>query len=141
MIMHIADPFQTLLALQRSLDAARASNWFGMQTTSTGSFPSINVFRQGEDFLLVAELPGVDKNDLDVQVKSNQVRIAGKKVVSYDDNLSVHRRERADGEFDRTLQFPAEIDAARVKAEYRNGILAVSLPRAESDKPRSITVN
>ena len=140
MIMRIADPFQALLAFQRALDTTRRSDWFGTGTTSTGGFPPINVFRQQDDYVVVAELPGIDKNDLDIQVKNNQVRIAGKKTIAYDEKQSVHRRERVAGQFDRTLRMPGQIDPDRVKAEYRDGVLAVHLPRAESDKPRSVPV-
>ena len=66
MIMRMTDPFQALLALQRELDSAYRSDWFGSGTTSAGSYPLVNVFRKGEDFVVVAELPGVNKADLDV---------------------------------------------------------------------------
>lgn len=140
MILRAADPFNTLFALQRAMDSAQASDFFGSGMSSRGAFPPVNVFRQGEDFVIVAELPGIDKSSLDIQVKNNQVRLRGSKKVTYPDELSVHRRERLSGDFDRTLNLPAEIEADKVKAEYRDGILAVFLPRAEADKPRSITI-
>ena len=90
---------------------------------------------------LVAELPGVRKEDLDVQVRGDTLRIKGKKTVAYEDKASVHRRERAAGEFDRTLTLPAQLDAAKVAAEYRDGVLTVRLPRAESERPRSVAIN
>jgi HSP20 family protein len=71
---------------------------------------------------------------------SSTVRIFGKKDVGYADGASVHRRERIFGEFDRTLSLPVEIDPNGIKAEYRDGLLALFLPRAESDKPRSIKI-
>jgi HSP20 family protein len=58
--------------------------------------------------------------------------------VDYSNDVSVHRRERVSGEFDRTLSLPIQVDPDRIKAEYRDGLLALFLPRAESDKPRSI---
>ena len=140
MIMRMADPFQTLLALQRSLDSARMSDWFGNATTSRGSYPPLNIFRQKDDYVVVAELPGVDKQSLEVEVHKNQLRIAGEKTVDYDEKLSVHRRERLEGRFDRTIRIPGEVDADKVKAEFQNGVLAVHLPRAESAKPRSVAV-
>ena len=140
MIMRMTDPFQALLALQRELDSAYRSDWFGSGTTSAGSYPLINVFRKGEDFVVVAELPGVNKADLDVQIKDGYVRISGKKAVAYDDKQSVHRRERRSGAFDRTLRIPAQIDSSKAKAEYRNGVLSLLLPRAEADKPRSVPI-
>jgi HSP20 family protein len=91
--------------------------------------------------VVIAELPGIAKADLNIQVKNNTFRIAGAKNVSYPDKASVHRRERLAGQFDRTIALPIEIDADNVKAEYRDGILALFLPRAERDKPRAISVS
>lgn len=135
------DPFATLVAVQRALDSAMQSDWFGTRMTGGGTFPPINVFQDGEDFVITAELPGVRKEDLEIQVKGDQVRIQGTKAVAYPEDASVHRRERSGARFDRTLQLPAQIDAAKVSAEYRDGVLTVTLPRAENDKPRSVTIN
>jgi HSP20 family protein len=135
------DPFATLLAVQRAMDNAMQRDWFGPLTSGRGAYPPINVFEKGEDFVIVAELPGVKKEDLDIQVKGDTVRLHGKKVVDYTDQASVHRRERVGGEFDRTLTLPAQIDATKVTAEYRDGVLTLRLPRAESERPRSVTIN
>jgi len=141
MITAFADPFEALLNLQRELDARLASDWLQDLTTSRGPFPPINVFQQGDDILAIIELPGIDSNDLQIQAKENTIRISGKKSVVYPNRVSVHRRERVFGEFDRTLTLPVNLDPDRVKAEYRDGILALFLPRAESDKPRTIKIN
>ena len=100
----------------------------------------MNVFQQGDDILVIIELPGIDKNNLQIQAKENTIRISGKKAVDYPGGVSVHRRERISGEFDRTLSIPVQLDPDRIKAEYHDGILALFLPRAESDKPRTITI-
>ena len=73
--------------------------------------------------------------------KKNTIRIAGKKTVSYPEGVSVHRRERIFGEFDRTLSLPVQLDPDGIKAEYRDGILALFLPRSERDKPRTIKIS
>jgi HSP20 family protein len=135
-----ADPFDALLSLQQALEARLASDWLHDLTTSRGPYPPINVFQQGDDILAILELPGVEKNDLQIQAKANTVRISGKKAVDYSNGVSVHRRERISGEFDRTLSLPVEIDPEGIRAEYRDGLLALFLPRAESDKPRSIKI-
>jgi HSP20 family protein len=141
MVIRVRDPFAALLGLQRAMDGVMGNDWFGSRTSGTGAFPLVNVFNDGEDFVLVAELPGVKKEDLDIQVRGDTLRIQGKKTISYDDGASVHRRERATGQFDRTLTLPAEVDAAKVAAEYRDGVLTLRLPRAESAKPRTVTIN
>jgi HSP20 family protein len=140
MSMTYSDPFDVLLSLQRALEARRASDWLRDATTSMGSFPPINVFQQGDDFVAIIELPGVSKEDLDIQAKENTIRIAGRKSIKYGEGASVHRRERVSGEFDRTLTVPVEIDPDGIKAEYRNGVLALFIPTAEKAKPRSIKI-
>jgi HSP20 family protein len=134
-----ADPFEALLSLQRALEARTGSGWLENQTGSQGSFPPINVFQQGDDILAVIELPGVDTKDLQVQAKENTIRISGKKLISYPEG-SMHRRERVFGEFDRTLSLPVQLDPDGIKAEYRDGVLALFLPRTERDKPRTIKI-
>ena len=134
------DPFEALLGLQQSLDSSRSSGWLGAGLSGGGSYPPINVFRKGDDFVIVAEVPGIRRSDLDVQVKGRAVRIAGSKSVSYPEKAAVHRRERASGRFDRAVTLPVEINPDGVKAECRDGILALYLPRAEKDKPRSIQI-
>ena len=135
------DPFEALFSIQRALDARKESDWMGSSTTGTGSFPPINIFQRGDDFVAIVELPGVDKKDLGIDVKENTIRISGKKTINYDAGASVHRRERVWGGFDRTLSVPIQIDPDAVKAEYRNGVLSLFIPRAESDKPRNIKIN
>jgi HSP20 family protein len=135
-----ADPSDTLFNLQRALEAHIASDWLHDQTAAQGPFPPINVFQQGENILAIIELPGVDKNDLQIQAKENTIRLSGKKVAKFPDGVSVHRRERVFGEFDRTLSLPIQIDPDGIKAEYHDGILALFLPRAERDKPRTIKI-
>ena len=141
MVTALVDPFDALFGLQRALEARLASDWLQHQTTSQGPFPPINVFQQGDDLLAILELPGVDKSSLQIEAKENTIRIAGKKAASYPDGASVHRRERVSGEFDRTLSVPVQLDPDGIKAEYREGILALFLPRAERDKPRTITIS
>jgi HSP20 family protein len=142
MVTAFIDPFDMLLNLQRELEGRLASDWLEENvTTGRGPFPPINVFQQGDDILAIIELPGIDKSDLQIQAKENTIRISGKKSVAYPEGVSVHRRERLAGEFDRTLSLPVQLDPDRVRAEYRDGVLALFLPRAENDKPRTIKIN
>jgi HSP20 family protein len=140
MAMSFTDPFDALFALQRALDARLASDWMGAGTAAMGSYPPINIFQQGDDFVAILELPGVDKKDLAIEAKENLIRISGKKTVSYDEGASVHRRERVGGTFDRTLSVPIQMDPDGIRAEYRDGVLALFIPRAERDRPRTIKI-
>ena len=139
-MMTFDDPFEALFAIQRALDSRRASDWMGSSMTGVGSFPPINIFQRGDDFVAIVELPGVDKNDLEIKAKENTIRISGRKNIKYDEDASVHRRERIWGGFDRTIQVPIQIDPDAVTAEFKDGMLALFIPRAESDKPRTIKI-
>jgi HSP20 family protein len=135
------DPFEQLRDFQRALDAFRSSSWLGAGLSAGGAYPPINVFRRGDDIVAIIEVPGVRKSDLDIKIERNTLRISGSKSVEYGDKAAMHRRERLAGRFDRAVTLPIEIDADKIRAECRDGILALYLPRAERDKPRSITVS
>ena len=141
MASFFADPFDTLLQFQEALDAFRTSSWLNAGPSAGGAYPPLNVFRKGDDIVVIAEVPGIRKADLDIQVRGNTIRIAGSKTVSYGDQAALHRRERLAGRFDRAITVPVEIDANLVKAECRDGILTLYLPRTERDKPKSITIS
>ena len=141
MAARFSDPFDALFNLQKALDARLTSGWLRGLTSGAGAFPPVNIFQQGEDLVAIVELAGIDKKDLEIQAKGNRVRISGRKAIKYDGEASLHRRERVSGVFDRTLSLPIAVDADRIKAEYRDGILALYMPRLESDKPRSISIN
>jgi HSP20 family protein len=134
-------PLDALFDLQRALESRLDSDWLRNATAGTGAFPPINVFQQGENLVAILEVPGVDRSDLDIQVKDNAIRISGKKAITYPEGVSLHRRERMTGSFDRTLTVPMQIDADGIKAEYRDGVLALFIPRAAADKPRTIAIN
>jgi HSP20 family protein len=141
MALGFADPVDALFRFQRALDQRLDSDWLEDTTSGVGAFPPINVFRQGNDFLAIIEMPGVNKDDLTLEVRGNAIRISGKKAIDYGGNASVHRRERVAGSFDRTITLPVQLDPDRVTAEYRDGVLALSLARAESDKPKAIKIS
>ncbi len=141
MAMLLPDPFDELFNLQQALDTFRSSRWLESSPSGSGGYPPVNVFRKGDDFIIIAELPGIKKSDIEIQVKGNTIRIGGTKSVDYPGEVSIHRRERLAGRFDRVIAMPVQVDPDRVKAEYRDGILALYLARAEQDKPRSIKVS
>lgn len=135
------DPLTSLLQLQSSLDASGLDGWLTGTTSSGGGFPPINVFERGESYVAMAELPGLDRETLTVEVHRNRLRIAGRRAVHLPEKVSVHRRERAAGSFDRTIALPVAIDRDAVEAGYRNGMLVVVLPRSAAEKPKSIQVS
>jgi HSP20 family protein len=135
-----SDPFEALVRLQQTMDTLRSSDWLNTGPSAAGAFPPVNAFRKGDDYVLIAELPGVDRDSVDIQVKGNTIRLGGRKPVNHIEKASQHRRERLAGTFDRAVTLPVELNAEGVKAEYRDGILALFVPRAEQDKPRSIRI-
>jgi len=134
------DPFSALSALQRALESRISSSWMGMGTSGAGGYPPINIFQQGDSYIAIIELPGIDRSKLNVEAKENTVRIFGTKTPDLPKEGSVHRRERSFGAFDRTISLPVPINADQIRAEYNDGILALFLPPAESAKPRTIKI-
>ncbi len=140
MIFRTSDPFQALLDFQRAIERMRSSDWLGGSISASGAFPPINVFRQEDDYVAIIELAGINKDDLEIEAKENVIRVKGNKQANYPEGASAHRRERVFGTFDRTISVPIRIDAGRLKAEYRDGILALHIPRAEADKPKKVAI-
>ncbi len=105
------------------------------------SYPLMNVWTSEEGVVIDAELPGVDPKDVDISVKDSALTIQGKvNVVAPAEGETYHRRERPAGEFSRTLQLPFRANAAGVKANYQHGVLRVTVPRSEEEKPKKIKI-
>ena len=81
-----------------------------------------------------------NKGDLQIEAKENTIRIFGNKAITYEKDASIHRRERLSGVFNRTISIPIQINPDSIRAEYRDGVLALHIPRAESEKPRTIKI-
>jgi HSP20 family protein len=115
-----------------------------MDRVSSGNgtnFPALNVWANEEHALVTAELPGVDLEKLDVSVVGDTVTISGERTLpEMGQDVRFHRRERWSGSYSRTMQMPFQIDANKVEANFRNGVLLIELPRAEEDRPRRISV-
>jgi HSP20 family protein len=106
-----------------------------------GVFPPLNVTQDNDGFHLRAEVPGTKASDLSVSALRNRVTISGKRQIPPEnERVSYHRRERAEGSFSRTISLPSEIDAERVDARYTDGVLELTLPKADSAKPKQIVV-
>jgi len=91
--------------------------------------------------LVTAELPGVKLEDLDIAVQGDTLTLQGvREPETLEDGERYHRRERPTGRFQRVFQLPYEIEVTKVEATYEAGVLHISLPRAEADKPRKIQV-
>jgi len=106
-----------------------------------GVFPPVNLTQDKDTFYVRCELPGIDPGALDISALGNKLTLSGKReIADPGEGASYHRREREAGSFSRSLTLPTEFDAERVTADYRDGILTVTLPKAEAAKPRQISV-
>jgi HSP20 family protein len=106
-----------------------------------GSFPAVNVWETDESLFVEAELPGLDKNDVEIFVTAgNQLSIKGERKEPAATSGTWHRRERSYGKFGRVVELPYAVDADKVDATFRNGVLTLTLPKAEEAKPRKIRV-
>jgi HSP20 family protein len=122
----------------RLLDTATDDTFANL---GSGVFPPMNVTQDDDNFYLRAEIPGIKPSELSISAVRNRVSLSGEREIKPEhERVSYHRRERAEGTFNRTVTLPTEVDAARVDARYADGILTLTLPKAEEAKPRQITV-
>ena len=140
-MFRFSSALDTLLALQDAVEAARTSDYFGINTTSRGTFPSINFFQDGDDTVLVAEVPGMKKDEIQIQIKDSLITLSGERKTDYPEKASVHRMERQGYKFNRTMKLPVKVAIDKVNANYENGVLKIVMPRAESDNPKMIDIH
>jgi HSP20 family protein len=111
-------------------------NYFTFQPV----FPALNVWDEGEALMVEAELPGVQADNLEILTAGNELTIKGRRPELEDEKRTYHRRERGTGEFTRVITLPLEVDADKVDASMHSGVLTIRLPKAETARPRQITV-
>jgi HSP20 family protein len=110
-------------------------------SSGVGVFPPLNVTQDDDNFFVRAEIPGIKPAELSISALRNRVSIAGKREIPREhERVSYHRKERPEGAFNRAVTLPTEVDAERVEARYADGILTLTLPKAEQAKPRQIAV-
>ena len=106
-----------------------------------GVYPAVNISEDADAYYVNAELPGVKSKDLDVDVTANQLVLAGQRRISEEDaDARYHRREREAGRFSRAVALPGDIDTEKVRARLLDGVLTVTVPKAERAKPRRIDI-
>jgi HSP20 family protein len=105
------------------------------------SYPAINIWADEDSALITAEIPGVSKDDLEINVTGDTLTITGeRKPDELPEGTRYHRRERSYGKFNRNIQLPYTVDVNKVKANFTNGVLEINLPRIEAEKPKKISV-
>lgn len=123
--------------LQREMNQLMDS----FRQSDRGGFPALNVWANQEHALVTTELPGVNPDDLDISVVGETMTLSGRRELpETGEDITWHRHERWHGEFSRSMQLPFRIDVENVDASFKNGVLKVTLPRAEEDRPQRISV-
>ncbi len=102
--------------------------------------PAVNLFENGDTLVAELEVPGLKQDQLDISVAGGELSIQLQRPDIRQEEVTYHRQERPVGTFTRVLRLPADVDADRVTAELHDGILTISVPKAESAKPRKIEV-
>ncbi|MCU0521459.1 MAG: Hsp20/alpha crystallin family protein [Anaerolineae bacterium] len=113
----------------------------GPRLSVAATYPAMNVWTNPDGAIVTAELPGINPEDLEISVQGDTLTLRGNRSAdALGEGEAYHRRERGNGQFQRAFQLPFAVDAAKVEATYELGVLSITLPRAESDKPRKIQV-
>jgi len=105
-------------------------------------FPPVNISQDSSNYYVRAEVPGLDPKELQISALGRRLTLSGRRELPKEsEDASYHRKERAEGEFNRTVTLPAEFNADQVDAKYQAGILTCTLPKSDAAKPRQIVVH
>lgn len=127
------DPWRDFEQMSRAL--------YRIDGNSTVEFPAVNVWVSGDKAVVTTEIPGVDSDELEITAVKDTLTLRGmRKMEELREDDIYHRRERWSGQFTKTLQLPFAVEAGKVEARFARGVLYVTLPRAEADKPRKISI-
>jgi HSP20 family protein len=141
------EPFRDLLSLQDRMNRLFHEQYRGAQGSDDewalgGSWaPAVDIYEHGSDIVLKAELPGVDPKDVDIRLENNVLTLRGQRKFENEvKKESYHRVERSYGSFSRSFTLPSVVDQGAIKAEFKDGILKVVLPKREESKPKQIEI-
>jgi HSP20 family protein len=143
------EPFRDMVTIQDRMnrifdDAFRANRGVGGEEdyALAAWAPAVDIYEQEGNLVLKAELPGVDPKDVDVRVENNVLTLQGER--KFDNEVkkeNYHRVERAYGAFGRSFTLPTVVDTEKIKAEYKDGVLRVTLPKREEAKAKQISIS
>jgi HSP20 family protein len=139
------EPFRDLVATQdrfNRLFNEAFSNAFGEGEWGTRSWtPPVDIYETEHDVVLKAELPGVDPKDVEARVEDGTLYLKGERKFEKEvKEQNFHRVERSYGSFVRSFALPSSVDADKVSAEYKDGILSLTMPKKEEAKPKTIKI-
>src|SRR5947199_1248421 len=107
----------------------------------TGWSPALDLYQNNDNVVAVIELPGIRREDIEISLNDGTLTISGERKSQSSNGEKTERTERYIGKFRRSITLPTRVDANKVSASYRDGILTVTLPKAEEAKPKQIQVN
>lgn len=103
--------------------------------------PAVDVLEEKDRIFVKVEAPGVDEKDLKITFEDGLLTVTGERQFERKDDRNYHRIERAYGSFTRTFSLPRSVDATQIVADYRNGVLEISIPKKEEARPKQIAIN
>ncbi len=141
------DPFKDLISLREKMNRLFEDSMLRShaddQDFSVGAWkPAVDIYETADKMVLVADLPGINQDDIELKIENNLLTIRGEREMDKEiTQEDFHRIERAYGPFSRSFTLPATIDIEKIKAEHRNGILQVILPKKEETKAKKIKID
>ena len=140
-------PWREMVTLQdrfnRFFDDSYTSAGYGdSEVEMTSWHPMVDIYDKEEKIVIKAELPGLDKKDISIDFKDRVLTLKGER--AYDNETKdekYYRRERAYGKFQRSFTLPDGLDPEKIKADYKDGLLSVEIPKSEKEKPKQITIH
>jgi HSP20 family protein len=106
------------------------------------SFPLVNAYETSDIITVVAEIPGVHKNDISIVMENGTLTFSGKRLnKTSEKNSALLRNERIAGDFEKSIKIPVKVNESAISAQFKDGIITVLLPKAEDAKPKSIQIN
>ena len=141
------DPFRDMLSLRDRMDRLFDDSLSRMRgpedaTPHSAWSPAVDVYETSDNLVLKAELPGIKKEDVSVEVKDNTLSMKGERKFEKDiEEENYHRMERAYGSFYRLFSLPTTVDPDKIRASFKNGVLEITVPKIEVEKPKQITVD
>ncbi len=141
------DPFREMSSLQERMNRLfsefRGRPLWGEEEITQGAWaPPVDIYETPESLVLKAELPGLGREDISIEVKDSTLTLKGEKKIEKDVSEENYRRmERAYGSFQRAFTLPSNIQQDKVKAKFKDGILEITLPKVEEAKPKQIKVD
>ncbi len=136
-----SNTLQEMARVRREMDRLFSDLMITTPSVSgSGVFPALNVHEDSEKYYVEAEIPGIRAEDIDIAVEGRTLTIGGERKLNGMENVSFHRRERRAGRFQKAISLPMDINAEKVLAECRDGVLKLVLPKAETAKPKRIAI-